>query len=161
MRVGLIPFALALVLMTTRAQEARAQESRPKGTDPGIHQFEMKRINGVPQKLSEYKGKVVLVVNVASECGFTPQYEGLQRLYEKYADRGFTVLGFPSNDFGGQEPGTDDQIREFCSKMYGVKFPLFSKVAVMVPNASPLYRYLQTESTMKSTVKWNFHKFLV
>jgi glutathione peroxidase len=160
MRVALIPTAvLSFILLA--ACEDQAQDSRPKETGPGIHQFEMKRIDGKAQKLSDYKGKVVLVVNVASECGFTPQYEGLQKLYEKYSDRGFTVLGFPCNDFGAQEPGSDDSISEFCSQTYGVKFPLFSKVAVAGAAPCPLYKYLQQDCPLKSTVKWNFHKFLI
>jgi glutathione peroxidase len=117
-------------------------------------------IDGKNQSLSDYKGKVALVVNVASHCGFTRQYEGLQELYEKYKERGFVVLGFPSNDFGGQEPGSDEEIKKFCSSRFGVTFPMFSKVAVLGPNKSPVYAFL-TKSTGGAEVGWNFEKFLV
>ena len=150
--------SLVLIVVAYRAgtlfQDSRASASP-------IHDLSMKRIDGTIQKLSDYKGKVALIVNVASECGMTPQYEGLQKLHAKYADRGFTVLGFPSNDFGGQEPGSDDQILAFGRDTYGVTFPLFSKTTVLGPDASPLYRYLQFESPSKALVKWNFHKFLI
>jgi glutathione peroxidase len=139
----------------------RAQDSRPEAPPSPVHGLEMQRIDGTKQKLSDYKGKVLLVVNVASECGYTPQYEGLQKLHEKYGPRGFSVLGFPSNDFGKQEPGTDREIFEFCRDRFSVRFPLFSKIAVAGPNATPLYRYLQEESPRKAPVKWNFHKFLL
>lgn len=162
MRRVLIPAAVVcLLLLAARASLDGPQDSRRKENDPGIHRFELKRINGIPQKLADYKGKVALLVNVASECGFTPQYEGLQKLYEEYSGKGFTVLGFPCNDFGRQEPGTDDQILEFCSATWGVRFPLFSKLAITGAEPAPLYKYLQQESPVKSAVKWNFHKFLV
>jgi glutathione peroxidase len=162
MRLVLIPvLVLGIAFVAVRESFFAPQDSRPKGAGSGIHEFELKRIDGTKQKLSDYEGKVALVVNVASECGLTPQYEGLQKLYEKYADRGFTVLGFPSNDFGEQEPGTDEQIFEFCSQTYGVKFPMFSKVAVTGAEPAPLYKYLQQDCAAKAAVKWNFHKFLV
>ena len=124
----------------------------------------MPLLNGEPGSLAEYEGKVVLAVNVASKCGFTPQYAGLERLYETYADRGFTVLGFPSNQFMGQEPGTAEQIAEFCSLNYGVTFPLYAKLDVKGPKQSPLYEILTNapDDTGKAgDVKWNFEKFLV
>jgi glutathione peroxidase len=116
-------------------------------------------LQGQPAELSQYSGKVALVVNVASQCGFTPQYAGLQKLYDELKDRGFVVLGFPSNDFGGQEPGSPDEIAGFCKKNYGVSFPMFSKLVTKAgPDQSPLYAYLGQSGTLPS---WNFGKYLV
>jgi glutathione peroxidase len=157
MRARPILLPIATLILALAAVRAPAQESRPGG----IHAFEMRRIDGTMQKLGDWRGKVVLIVNVASECGYTPQYEGLQALHRTYAPRGFAVLGFPSNDFGGQEPGSDQEIFEFCRQRYNVDFPLFSKVKVAGADAAPLYRYLQEDNPNKATVKWNFHKFLV
>ncbi len=112
--------------------------------------------------LSDYNGKVLLIVNVASECGYTPQYTGLQEIYEKYNPLGFEILAFPCNDFGGQEPGTNEQIKNFCSKNYGVTFKLFDKIKILGENKSPLYERLTNNSvTEKGDVKWNFEKFLI
>ena len=133
-------------------------------SDKSIHEIELPLLTGEPGKLADYEGKVVLAVNVASKCGFTPQYAGLQRLYETYADRGFTVLGFPSNQFLGQEPGTAKQIEEFCSLNYGVTFPLYSKLDVKGPKQHPLYAILtesEDDGGKAGDVKWNFEKFLV
>ena len=124
-----------------------------------VHEFTLPSIDGVPAPLSAYKGKVVLIVNVASKCGYTPQYAGLEKLYEKYKDRGFVVLGFPANNFGAQEPGTNDEIKTFCSRNYNVTFPMYSKISVKGDDKAPLYRYL-TDST-GGEIKWNFTKFLV
>jgi glutathione peroxidase len=132
--------------------------------DRSIHEIELPLLNGQPGRLADYEGKVVLAVNVASKCGFTPQYAGLQRLYETYSDRGFTVLGFPSNQFMGQEPGTAEQIAEFCSLNYGVSFPLYAKLDVKGGRQHPLYEILsaaQDDSGKAGDVKWNFEKFLV
>lgn len=107
----------------------------------------------------QYAGKVLLVVNTASKCGFTPQYEGLEALQQEHASRGFSVLGFPSNDFKGQEPGSEEQIQEFCTLTYGVKFPMFEKVSVIGDNATPLYRRLTHETGVAPA--WNFHKYLI
>jgi glutathione peroxidase len=112
-----------------------------------------------PASLCQYQGKVVLVVNTASQCGFTPQYEGLEALYRRYKDRGLVVLGFPSNDFGGQEPGGNKEIAQFCQLNYGVSFPMFSKTNVVGPKAMPLYARLA--SAGGAAPKWNFHKYLV
>lgn len=117
-------------------------------------------IDGSSQSMSQYKGKVLLIVNVASQCGFTPQYAGLEELYESYKDRGFYVLGFPSNDFGQQEPGSDSEIKAFCTSKFGVTFPLFSKVRVLGQGRAPLYDFL-VRSTGGAEVGWNFEKFLV
>lgn len=120
------------------------------------------RIGGEKTSLADYKGKVILVVNTASRCGLTPQYAGLENLQRKYADQGFTVIGFPCNDFGGQEPGTSDEIREFCSIKYRVSFPLMEKIHVKGPDQHPLYRELTGENgVFPGDVKWNFGKFLI
>ena len=129
-----------------------------------IHQVKLPRLNGKPESLAAYSGKVVLAVNVASRCGFTPQYAGLQALQDRYADRGFTVLGFPCNQFFHQEPGSAEQIQEFCSLNYGVTFPLFAKLDVKGEGQHPLYSLLsQTadDSGKAGNVGWNFEKFLV
>jgi glutathione peroxidase len=124
-----------------------------------IHEFTLKTIDGQPAPLKQYQGKVVLIVNVASRCGYTPQYEGLEKLYRKYKDRGFVILGVPANNFGGQEPGTDAEIKEFCTRNYGVTFPMMSKVSVKGADMTPLYQFLT--SAAGGDVKWNFTKFLV
>jgi glutathione peroxidase len=126
--------------------------------------FKVKTIDGETVDLEDYEGNVVLIVNVASECGLTPQYEGLQALYEKYQEKGFVVLGFPCNQFGSQEPGTDADIKEFCSSKYSVKFPMFSKVDVNGDDAAPIYKYLTSKDAKpvgSGSVKWNFEKFLI
>jgi glutathione peroxidase len=119
--------------------------------------------NGRNKSLGDYKGKVLLIVNTASKCGFTPQYEGLQSLYEKYKDRGLEVLGFPCDQFGHQEPGTNDEIKSFCQTNYGVSFPLFAKVEVNGVDAHPLYKLLKSKKggLLGDNIKWNFTKFLV
>jgi glutathione peroxidase len=133
-------------------------------TAKSVHDFTVKTITGGDKPLADYKGKVLLVVNVASECGLTPQYTGLEKLHEEYAGRGLAVLGFPANDFGAQEPGTDAQIATFCTTKYGAKFDMFSKVAVKGDKTAPLFAWLQGSETNPSfggTIKWNFNKFLV
>ena len=122
---------------------------------------EMKGIDGKAVDLAAYKGKVVLVVNVASRCGYTGQYAGLQKLYDAHKDKGFLILGFPANDFGAQEPGTDGQIAEFCSSKYGVTFPMFSKITVKGADKAPLYKALTADADPKGEVSWNFEKFLI
>jgi glutathione peroxidase len=129
-----------------------------------IYDFSAKDIRGKERKLDEYKDKVLLIVNVASKCGFTPQYKGLEALYEKLHARGFEILGFPSNQFGAQEPGNEAEIAQFCDLNYGVTFPLFAKVDVNGSAAAPLYRYLKKEKPGllgSEAIKWNFTKFLV
>ena len=128
-----------------------------------LSDFTANTLTGEEQPLSAYDGNVVLVVNTASECGFTPQYQGLQELHTTYADDGFAVLGFPCNQFGGQEPGDAEEIGAFCEKNYGVTFPLFEKVDVNGDDAHPLFRWLREEKSglMGSAIKWNFTKFLV
>jgi len=124
--------------------------------------FKMRSLQGPERDLSEFRGNVVLIVNVASRCGLTPQYRGLQELFERYRERGFVVLGFPANDFRGQEPGTDAEIREFCKANYGVSFPMFSKIQVTGEGMHPLYTRLTSQpAPVGGPVQWNFQKYLV
>lgn len=132
--------------------------------DQTIYQFEMTSIDGKPVSLKDYEGKVVLIVNVASKCGLTPQYEDLESLYRQYQDQGLVVLGFPANNFLGQEPGSDEQIQSFCTSNYGVEFPMFSKISVKGKDKHPLYQFLTTQEkngVYDGEIKWNFHKFLI
>jgi len=128
-----------------------------------IHDFSATAIDGVERQLADYKGKVVLVVNTASQCGFTPQYKGLEELYKTYVDRGLVVLGFPCDQFGHQEPGDESEIASFCELNFGVTFPLFAKVDVNGANAHPLFEFLRTEKggLVGNKIRWNFTKFLV
>ena len=130
----------------------------------GAYDFEVNRLNGDPVKLSEYRGKTLLIVNTASRCGFTPQYGGLEKLYGTFKPRGLEILGFPCNQFGKQEPGSPDEIAEFCSVNYGVTFPMFEKIDVNGKDTHPLYRYLKREARGvlgSEPIKWNFTKFLI
>jgi len=136
---------------------AQAPPASPAASS-GIYGLTVKRLDGSEVRLSAWAGKVLLVVNTASECGYTPQYEGLEALQKKYEARGFFVLGFPSNDFGEQEPGTSQEIAAFCSSKFGVTFPMFEKVDVIGASRSPLYALL---SDAKGEPKWNFHKYLI
>ncbi|MEQ6899967.1 glutathione peroxidase [Nocardioides sp. YIM 152588] len=128
-----------------------------------MHDFSATSIDGQDLDLSAYEGQVVLVVNVASQCGLTPQYQGLQALYDSYGDKGFTILGFPCDQFGHQEPGTEDEIATFCESSFGVSFPMFAKIEVNGDGAHPLYRWLKSEhgGILGDAIKWNFAKFLV
>ncbi len=128
-----------------------------------IYEFKMDNIDGKPVQLEKYKGKTILIVNVASKCGYTPQYEGLQALYEEYKDEGFVILGFPANNFKGQEPGSDEDIKQFCTLEYGVEFPMFSKVSVKGDDQAELFTYLTGLENPDFTgdIKWNFEKFLI
>jgi glutathione peroxidase len=128
-----------------------------------FYDFSATSIEGVEIPMSEYKDKVILVVNTASKCGFTPQYEGLEKLHDEYGDKGLVVLGFPSNQFANQEPGSNDEIATFCQKNYGVSFQMFSKIDVNGENAHPIYQYLKDQKggTFGSKIKWNFTKFLL
>jgi glutathione peroxidase len=130
----------------------------------GVYDFSAKSIDGSEQSLSAYKGKVLLVVNVASKCGFTPQYKGLETLYREYKDKGLVILGFPCDQFGHQEPGDENEIKNFCSLNYDVSFPMFAKIKVNGDDAHPLYQFLKKEQggiLGSEAVKWNFTKFLV
>src|SRR6266700_4647058 len=144
---------LGLLLMLTSSAFAASS----------VHEFSLPSIDGAPAPLSAFKGKVALIVNVASQCGYTPQYAGLEKLYEKYKDKGFVILGFPANNFGAQEPGTNEEIKTFCSRKYSVKFPMYSKISVKGDDQAPLYSYLtkQTGPGIEGDIKWNFTKFLV
>ena len=129
-----------------------------------VYDFEATSINGSRVSLDAYRGRTLLIVNVASRCGYTPQYAGLERLYRAHKDEGFVVLGFPCDQFGRQEPGTDEEIEQFCAREYGVTFPLFSKIKVNGPDAHPLFRYLKAQKKGlfgSEAIKWNFTKFLV
>jgi glutathione peroxidase len=127
-----------------------------------IHETSVRNIDGQETSLKAYSGKVLLIVNVASHCGFTPQYKELEAVYEKYKDKGLVVLGFPCNQFGGQEPGTDEEIKQFCSSKYNVTFPLFDKIDVNGPKRHPLYNELAgKDSPYPGDIKWNFSKFLI
>jgi glutathione peroxidase len=154
--VALSSFALSVIGALGVAQGAEASKSPLD--------FTMTSIDGKPVDLSNYKGKVVLFVNVASRCGLTPQYEALEALYKKYQDQGFVILGFPANEFGHQEPGTNEEIVKFCQSKYSVDFPMFAKIVVKGEGISPLYDYLtsaQTDPKFAGEINWNFEKFLV
>jgi glutathione peroxidase len=151
---------LSALLLTGTAQ-AQQQETN---TMNGIYDFTMKKIDGSVTPLAEYKGKVLLIVNVASKCGFTGQYAGLQKLYETYRDRGLVILGFPANDFLRQEPGTNQEIAQFCSLKYNVTFPMFEKIVVTGKDCHPLYKYLIDKTSnpeFSGKITWNFNKFLI
>lgn len=132
-----------------------------KNLNKNIYDLSVMTMDGDQKKLSDYKGKVLLIVNVASKCGYTPQYEGLESVYQKYHDKGFEILGFPCNDFGEQEPGTNDEIRTFCETKYHVTFPLFDKIKVLGNEKSPLYERLINNAVPEGDVSWNFEKFII
>jgi glutathione peroxidase len=142
---------------------SRAEEGAKKKVPPVLN-FKMKSLDGKDVDLGQYQGKVVLIVNVASQCGYTPQYKGLEALYEKYGKDGLVVLGVPANEFGGQEPGSNEEIARFCSSKYGVTFPMLAKVVVKGNGICPLYKHLtakETDPKFGGAIKWNFTKFLV
>jgi len=150
--------ALGVTLAWAETDHAPPDDSPPPET---LLRFEARRLAGPVEPLSQYRGQVLLVVNTASRCGFTPQYEGLQTLYERYRERGFQVLGFPSNDFREQEPGSDAEIGDFCRANYGVEFPMFSKVRVKGEDAHPVYAWLTSRpAPIGGPVEWNFQKYL-
>jgi glutathione peroxidase len=157
-RVGMVGLALVALTFTAEAQQVK-QKEMPL-TQDSFYRLTTKTLEGQPADLGAYAGKVALVVNVASQCGYTPQYAGLERLYGELKDKGFVVLGFPSNDFGGQEPGTAQEIRQFCSINYNVTFPLFDKVITKAgAGQSPVYANLQKQSG--ELPGWNFSKYLL
>jgi len=152
---------LSLMFSVTVVGDDKPKE---KSAVPAALNFTMNSLDGKPVELSKYQGKVVLMVNVASQCGYTPQYKGLEALYEKYKDKGLVILGFPANNFGAQEPGSDSEIKDFCSKNYGVTFDMFSKVSVKGDDQCALYKFLTSSDTdpdYAGEVKWNFEKFLI
>jgi glutathione peroxidase len=153
---------LVLAILFTWSVTLYAQtEEKIMEQQPKLYSFSMKTIDGKDKPLSEYKGKVLLIVNVASKCGNTPQYKGLESIYEKYKDRGFMILGFPANNFLRQEPGTNEDIKKFCTLNYGVTFDMFSKISVKGSDQDSLYQYLTKESPVPGVVTWNFQKYLV
>ena len=137
--------------------------SKEKNKNMNFYNFNAKSLQGKEINMKSYKGKVVLIVNTASKCGFTPQYEGLENLYKEFKDKGLVILGFPCNQFGGQEPGSAEEIGTFCTANYGVTFPMFEKIEVNGDNADPLYKYLKQAlpGTLGESIKWNFTKFLL
>ncbi|HEV2799030.1 MAG TPA: glutathione peroxidase [Pyrinomonadaceae bacterium] len=167
--VALCVAVATVALLFVRAKETNegaraASPTSGKETTKTVYDFTLKDSKGKDVKLEEFRGKVVMLVNVASKCGYTPQYDGLQKIYERYKERGFTILGFPANNFGAQEPGTNEEIQEFCRINYGVTFPVFAKISVKGEDKHPLYKYLtdkETNPQFAGEIKWNFNKFLV
>jgi len=157
LRTHLMTLAAATLGLTGTADAGTSTKPAPRT----VHDFSAVTIDGTKQSLSAYKGKALLIVNTASRCGFTPQYEGLEALYDKYRARGFEVLAFPANNFMRQEPGTDAEIKTFCSTKYNTTFPLFSKISVKGKTIHPLYAFLTKESKFKGDITWNFNKFLI
>ncbi|MBS3961685.1 MAG: glutathione peroxidase [Sandarakinorhabdus sp.] len=150
-----------MVVSATRAQTAPQTNPATAWTAVTAHDFTLTRIDGRPLPMQAYRGKVVLLVNTASMCGFTPQYEGLQKLQKDYGPRGFTVIGVPSGDFGGQEHDSADKIVEFCETNFGITFPLTEKSSVTGPRAAPIYQWAKATLASQNVPKWNFHKFLI
>ena len=148
------------ILALTSAWAPGAQPAAAHGYT-GIYQFSAASIDGSPKSLADYNGHVLLIVNTASECGLTPQYRGLETLYQRFRERGLKILGFPANNFGGQEPGSESQIKAFCQKNYNVSFDLFAKISAKGEDIHPLFRYLTTGAGFDGDIRWNFTKFLV
>jgi glutathione peroxidase len=169
MKKYIVLTALAVLLITSVAvaltwDESGALKDGEKMTEKSVLDFTMKSIDGLDVKLDSYSGKVLLLVNVASKCGYTPQYKGLESLYEKYKDQGLVVMGFPANNFLWQEPGSNDEIKTFCSTKYNVTFPMFAKISVKGGKIDPLYKFLTSKETnpeFAGAISWNFNKFLV
>lgn len=151
-----LPFLMLSSLALSQEKEQSAVDNKKL-----IYNFTMKTIDGKDKSLADYKGDVLLVVNVASFCGYTPQYKDLEGTYEKYKDRGFRILAFPANNFGQQEPGSDKEIKDFCESKFNVTFDIFSKISVKGDDQHPLYHYLTNDSPFRGDVKWNFQKYLV
>lgn len=159
-RITLAGLGMLGILFFGASQAAFSQGAKPMS----VHDFTLKDIDGKDVNLGSYKGKVLLIVNTASQCGYTPQYEGLQELYTKYKDKGLVVLAFPANEFGRQEPGTNAEIKEFCKSKYDVTFPVFGKIVVKGQGIHPLYAYLtgkESNPNFSGDIPWNFTKFLV
>jgi glutathione peroxidase len=153
-----------IVLLPAACGEDKKESPKEEKQMKSIYDFKVADIDGNDVNLADYKDKVLLIVNVASKCGFTPQYKGLENIYRQYKDRGFEVLAFPSNDFMGQEPGTNEQIKSFCQLNYNVSFPLFSKISVKGKDIHPLYKFLTEKGTdpkFAGGITWNFNKFLI
>lgn len=157
-------FSTILFMATAMITNSAADKNKGKETEmpDSLSNIIVKDMNGKEVKLSSYSGKVLLIVNVASRCGYTPQYQGLETIYEKYKDKGFEILAFPCNDFGGQEPGSNEEIKTFCELNYNVSFGLFDKIKVLGNDKSPLYAFLTNNPAVENgDVKWNFEKFLI
>ncbi len=162
MIVKIISFVVLLTLIQLSAQNNSTTNIKGNALSDNINDITVLDMNNKEVKLSSFNGKVLLIVNVASKCGNTPQYAGLEEIYKEFQPDGFEILAFPCNDFGGQEPGTNEQIQTFCTANYGVTFKLFDKIKVLGPDKSPLYTILTDNSiTGKGDVKWNFEKFLI
>lgn len=156
--VATIIFVTACNSIASTSPLKNEPKGNPTMSEKSVYDFTVKTIDGQEAKLDAYKGKVLLIVNVASKCGYTPQYEGLQAVYSKYKDQGLVILGFPANNFMGQEPGTEAEIKTFCQTKYNVSFPLFAKISVKGENIAPLYQFLTSQA---GDVTWNFNKFLI
>jgi glutathione peroxidase len=155
---AIVLLVLGILVFVRRVQ---AQEAVLPSAAQSVYDFKVKTMEGADKSLADYRGQVLLIVNTASHCGFTPQYAGLEKLYERYKSRGFVILAFPANDFLDQEPGDDSTIKQFCELTYKTSFPLFSKISVKGSQIAPLYRYLTTASGFNGNITWNFNKFLV
>jgi glutathione peroxidase len=160
-RVSTMALAMAIVAGCGSGYLFDAEGPRAGEMARGIYEFTLDDIDGKPRPLSNFRGKVLLVVNTASFCGNTPQYEQLETMYEKYRDKGLEILAFPANNFGKQEPGTNEEIKTFCYTKYSLTFPLFSKISVKGADKHPLYRYLTEQSPFPGEVEWNFQKYLI
>jgi glutathione peroxidase len=160
-----VAVASAAVFFFAMAKDSGGNmENKEPLKEKSLYEFTLKGIDGSEMKMDQFRGKAVLIVNVASECGYTPQYEGLQKIYTKYKDQNFTIVGFPANNFGAQEPGSNEEIQTFCKKRYGVSFPLSTKISVKGSDKHPFYRFLtekETDPEFAGEIKWNFNKFLV
>ena len=164
LRITLLASAIIITVIGAVVLSVRNYETPAYAEGKSALDFKVRDIDGKDVKLDKYKGNVILMVNVASKCGYTPQYEGLQATYAKYKDKGFVVLGFPANNFGGQEPGTETEIKEFCTSKYHVTFPMFAKISVKGEDQAPLYKFLtskETDPAFSGDITWNFNKFLV
>mgnify|MGYP001175422481 FL=1 len=155
----LVQFIYALIIAALAALASPAPSSAAESPCPSVLDHKFANLMDEPVSLCQFGGKVLLIVNTASECGYTPQYEGLEKLYRRYREKGFAVLGFPANDFGGQEPGADKEIAQFCQVNYGITFPMFAKTSVVGANVNPLYRALAAKTG--TPPRWNFHKYLL
>ncbi|MCI0665160.1 MAG: glutathione peroxidase [Acidobacteria bacterium] len=168
-RSSVITIAVAAIMIAGliifyQMKETEGSSAQTKGSMTSVYDITVKDIDGKPVKLDRYKGNVLMIVNVASECGFTPQYEGLQKIYQKYQSQGLVVLGFPANNFGGQEPGSEAEIKTFCTQRYKVTFPMFSKVSAKGSDIHPLYKFLTDKISnpkFAGDVTWNFNKYLI
>ncbi len=153
-----------IFFISVSANTVYSKDNQKGAIMKSIYDFVVKDIDGKDVKLEQFKGKAILIVNVASKCGFTSQYEGLQKIYSRYQEQGFVILGFPANNFLGQEPGTNEEIKQFCSLTYNVTFPMFSKISVKGKDIAPLYKFLtekETNPEFAGNISWNFNKFLV